>query len=476
MKKIFSIIYDNARDCGNKPAIITAEKVCTYSDVILQMEILNASTHIRGKSIPCLYYGRDAIDLAVVMLVALKNECPLIVCQPEKIFLEAVVRELKPLFFVRDKQTHADLSLTFPDADIQRMDEPNADIKFPPRERNFHEDADFIIYTSGSTGRPQGIVHSETSFILNIEDITEQLGLNMINNFAICNSIFTSYGFAVGILLSLVIQKTIEVLEFDYPDRLIKKLCCYNEACFITNPAVLKKIIDFDCHVSQKLEKAIAMIISSGALLPEECFNGFLHSDIRVADVYGSTEANAVAVKCDSFNNPFRKFNSIEPKTIMVTPHGDTEMRYPVLALKSPKLMLGFIGEYVIESPQIVDEWLMTADIVEMEDDNQSFRLVGRVSSLMKINGNRVQAEVIEASIEKIEGIKNALVYLRKHESVGEILCAKIVLKPGSQPEMPDILNRLSTFLPAHMIPRTFEVVGEIETNNGKKIRGVYHI
>ena len=71
-----------------------------------------------------------------------------------------------------------------------------------------------------------------------------------------------------------------------------------------------------------------------------------------------------------------------------------------------------------------------------------------------------------------IEGVKQAMVYGRANSILGNVLCAEVVLEPGSEMQELDIKKHLNALLQDFKIPRKIKFVDEISlTRTGKKKR-----
>jgi acyl-CoA synthetase (AMP-forming)/AMP-acid ligase II len=94
-----------------------------------------------------------------------------------------------------------------------------------------------------------------------------------------------------------------------------------------------------------------------------------------------------------------------------------------VLWIKSQYAMVGYLN-----APTEFDEegWFNTQDQVEV--DGEYFRILGRVTDLINVAGQKVYPAEVENVILEIQNIKEVVIYGEKHSMLGNIIVAKIVL------------------------------------------------
>jgi acyl-coenzyme A synthetase/AMP-(fatty) acid ligase len=73
------------------------------------------------------------------------------------------------------------------------------------------------------------------------------------------------------------------------------------------------------------------------------------------------------------------------------------------------------------------DGWFNTQDQVEVDGDY--FRILGRVTDLINVAGQKVYPAEVESVILGMDNILDAAVFGEKHALVGQIVVAKVVLK-----------------------------------------------
>ena len=105
-----------------------------------------------------------------------------------------------------------------------------------------------------------------------------------------------------------------------------------------------------------------------------------------------------------------------------------------ILWVKSDYAMVGYLN-----APSEFDEegWFNTRDRVEV--DGEFFRILGRVTDIINVGGQKVYPAEIEDIILTLDNIVDVAVYGEKHKLLGQIVVAKVILQ---SPEALDALKR----------------------------------
>jgi acyl-coenzyme A synthetase/AMP-(fatty) acid ligase len=184
-----------------------------------------------------------------------------------------------------------------------------------------------------------------------------------------------------------------------------------------------------------------ATYLCSGAPLdPAVCAAFQRASGSPVLQVYGSTETGGIATRIGA--GPWRPF--------------------PGLAWQGRESDSRLLVKSAWQDPP--DEWHATGDAVAVE--GETFRLLGRVDSVVKIGGRRFSSgEVVQAALDEPRVQQaHAVVYRR----FGELAVALFVVpKPDANLTAADVRNMLAGRLAPFKVPRTIQVLA------GLPIRGI---
>jgi acyl-CoA synthetase (AMP-forming)/AMP-acid ligase II len=112
--------------------------------------------------------------------------------------------------------------------------------------------------------------------------------------------------------------------------------------------------------------------------------------------------------------------------TLWVRIGGDgfqTKIVNDVLWIKSEYAMVGYLNA---PSNFDADGWFNTQDQVEVDGDY--FRILGRVTDLINVGGQKVYPAEVENLILGIDNVQDVAVFGEQHNLLGQIVVAKVVL------------------------------------------------
>jgi acyl-coenzyme A synthetase/AMP-(fatty) acid ligase len=184
----------------------------------------------------------------------------------------------------------------------------------------------------------------------------------------------------------------------------------------------------------------------------------------RIVHIYASTESGALFSVHDGRAGFPRQWleSGIDGVRLRV--------RDSVLEVLSPRAMLDYADGRRANLAE--DDWLITGDMVSVTEDRVVF--CGRVDELINVGGAKVMPEEVELALRQLPFVREVRVLGKANPVVGAIVCADIVLAPGTSPA--DARARITKFamerLERHKVPRVLNFVDEISIgSNGKKLR-----
>jgi acyl-CoA synthetase (AMP-forming)/AMP-acid ligase II len=112
----------------------------------------------------------------------------------------------------------------------------------------------------------------------------------------------------------------------------------------------------------------------------------------------------------------------------------ETEVRDGILWIRSQYAMLGYLNA---PSNFDADGWFNTQD--QVETDGEWVRILGRVSDIINVGGQKVYPAEVEDVILSLDNIRDVAVIAEPHPMLGQIVVAKVSLQ---EPEGADELKR----------------------------------
>ena len=269
-----------------------------------------------------------------------------------------------------------------------------------------------VLFSSGSTGKPKCILHD---FDLVLEKFRKQrqavvaIPFLMIDHFGGINTI-------LAITSSLGTVVTVS-------DRSLAKICGaierYKVELLPATPSFLTLLMASKMHSEFDLS-SLNRITYGTEVMPQSTLARLIAAfpGVNLQQTYGLSEVGVL------------RSQSRNDGSLWVRIGGDgfqTKIVNDVLWIKSEYAMVGYLNA---PSEFDTEGWFNTQDQVEV--DGEYFRILGRVTDLINVGGQKVYPAEIESVILDVENVQDVAVFGETHSLLGQIVVAKIVL---DQPE-----------------------------------------
>jgi len=231
----------------------------------------------------------------------------------------------------------------------------------------------------------------------------------------------------------------------------------------IKNNEMIKKI-------PKEVLNEIEVYISGAAPFPAEAINDFESSLVaknKVLEVYGMTETSPILTM-----NPYygkKKIGTVgipvpdtEIRLVDVETGEQVELGKPgEIICKGPQVTRGYYNKPDANSKTIIDGWLHTGDVGEMDKDGY-IKIVDRTKDMLIVGGYKVYSVHVEDILTKHPNIEMlAIVGLKDPDRPGsEIVKAVVQLKEGIEPTdkvKTDLKNFAAEHLSKYENPRLWE-------------------
>lgn len=363
------------------------------------------------------------------------------------------------------------------DAGFKVSPEKKTERKAPELATEEIVDIAFICFTSGSTGKPKGIPISHDSLAVFLPAGKKRFQLSD-KSITIKNS---SLAFDVSIaevMLTLTAGGEIQIPISGHPllGRKLREFINQNSVTHLfATPSVLATLPEVRMD-------SLQVIISAGEVCPQTLADK-LSENRRFINSYGPAEATIYATAWD-----YRSDQTVNIGSPL--PHVDVHL----LGSDNKPVKIGDVGEICLGGVGVCNRYLTSGDtysekFIEIEPEpgaplrvyktgdlgrcrsDGQFEYVGRLDNQIKIRGNRVELEEIEAAMLKLEFIVDAICYMDDSEEPSEIY-AYYTTPNGDTIKEGEISRALSEWLPEYMLPSAYVHVTEITlTVTGKKDR-----
>ena len=292
------------------------------------------------------------------------------------------------------------------------------------------KDVAVVMLTSGSTGVKKGVMLTHQNLISNTNSILRTLPITQTD---IVNLILpVSYSFGLSVLNSHIKKKSnIFIHNSPFVGSLINELKKYKCTAFYGVPSTFEILINNTNFMDINYPN-IKYVAQAGGSLQVELKKKLLDKfKNKFFVMYGTTEASPrlsfVPAKMLKFklNSIGRPIPGVKFKLLKINKSKDFE-----LVVKGKNIMKGYLNDEKLTKRKIKNGYFLTGDVAYKDKDGYYY-ITKRIDKTIKRYGFKVNLDLIENEVKKIEFVKYAKIFLSKENKL--ILLVQSKKKMGQQ-------------------------------------------
>lgn len=270
-----------------------------------------------------------------------------------------------------------------------------------------------IVFSSGSTGAAKGVMLSHRNIVSNIEACAQALGVTRRDGLLGILPFFHAFGFTVGLWLPPVAGFRVAFHSNPLEARRIGELCRqYSLSILVSTPTFAW---DYARRCSREDFASLRVaIVGAEKMKPALALAFKERFGLTLDQGYGCTELSPVVSTetpgfiAPAFGRPARKHGTVGrpiPGVAVRVVDGQTFRDLEpghkgMLLVKSPGVMMGYLGDPELTQAVIRDGWYITGDIASLDEDG-FITVTDRLARFSKIGGEMVPHLHIEEALEK---------------------------------------------------------------------------
>lgn len=272
-----------------------------------------------------------------------------------------------------------------------------------------------VLFSSGSTGEPKAAVH----------DLAPLLDKFKVRRRALRTISFLLYDHIGGINTMFYVLSNggcLVTVRDRSPDSVLRACAQHRVQLLPTTPTFLNLILISEAY--QRYDLSSLEVISYGTEPMQESTLRRIHEllpAVTIQQTYGLSEVGILRSKSRSSDSLWVKVGGEGFQTRVVD---------GILHIKARSAMLGYLNA---PSPFTEDGWLNTGDRVEV--DGEYIRFLGREAEVINVGGQKVFPAEVESAILEMPEVADVTVFGQKHPLTGQIVAARVTLKPGAAAE-----------------------------------------
>ncbi|HEX8572065.1 MAG TPA: long-chain fatty acid--CoA ligase [Allosphingosinicella sp.] len=311
-----------------------------------------------------------------------------------------------------------------------------------------------ILFSSGSTGAPKGILHD-------LVTVAEKFRKQRAATVAIAFLMIDHFGGINTILAITSSLGTVVTVADRAPDNICRAIADAKVELLPATPSFLTMLMASGLHRDYDLS-SLKRITYGTEVMPQSTLDRLRQAfpGVELQQTYGLSEVGVL------------RSQSRPDGSLWVRIGGEgfeTKVVDDILWIRSSYAMVGYLN-----APSAFDEegWFNTQDRVEVDGD--WFRILGRVTDLINVGGQKVYPAEVEDVILAMDNVADVSVSGESHPLLGQIVVASVVT---AEPEsVVDLKKRVrswcATRLANYKVPSKVVIAEDsLYTARQKKIR-----
>ena len=179
-------------------------------------------------------------------------------------------------------------------------------------------------------------------------------------------------------------------------------------------------------EIHDKFGGELRLFVNGAAPLDKEVEKGFNDLGIKTVQGYGLTETSPVISAGNDFDRRIGSVGKVLPSLKVKIMNKDKD-GVGEIAVKGPSIMLGYYNNEEATKEVLKDGWFYTGDLGYFDKDDFLY-ISGRCKTVIVLkNGKNIFPEEMETLVNRIDGVKESMVYGKPDKDDDVKICVKIV-------------------------------------------------
>ena len=495
---ISNAFYKTAMQNPENVALVCDGKSHTYADLwrdasklasYIKPNLQNKRVGILGSRSAMAYIGIIGAAASGATYVPLNMKWPeeRLIAIFDQLELDAViVDKFGAKLITETVKAHA------PDIIISSDDAPDADgvaklstlpdnmLKEPVQRKP--EDLGYIIFTSGTTGMPKGVMVSNSSLNIYLDEAHDWCDLKADDRVAEAHDLTFDLSvhnmflaWRAGSALYIMSQ-----LDMMAPQAFVRK---HEITVWLSVPTIVNNVRRAN-RLGPNLFPSLRLSMFCGEPLPIATIEAMQEAapNARIENIYGPTECTIVCSRQTVTNPPL----VTEQRDILAIGHEFSNTKMLICDEEGNELPDGKMGEIALESAKLADGYFKAEEQTKKafrnvdgrrmyftgdlgyRDENGVLHYMGRTDNQIKMKGNRIELEEVDTHLRKAAGTElAAIVAWPILEGIPQGLVG-FAIENGKSAE--EIQLAMKKSLPLYMVPSTIHILADMPRNTSDKI------
>ncbi|MGY1503267.1 FadD3 family acyl-CoA ligase [Streptomyces sp. QTS52] len=340
------------------------------------------------------------------------------------------------------------------------------------------DDISDVMFTSGTTGRPKGVILTHGQSLRAYGWMAEEYTFRRGDSFLVIPPFFHCFGYKAGWLASFLHGVTVIPMPVFHPGKALEIIDRERVSILLGPPTIFHDLINHPDRSGYELS-SLRVSMTGGTTVPESLIRAMkseLSFDI-VMSAYGLTESSALVTTTrigDSEETVARTTGRVIPDVeVRIVDEAGREIAAEQdgeILVRGYNVTRGYWDDPEATAVTIDGEgWLHTGDIGRL-DENGNISIVDRKKEMYIVGGFNAYPAEIENLLLAYEPVAQVAVIGVPDERLGEVGCAFVVPKPGSEIGEKDIVEWSREHMANFKVPRHVRLTDRLPRNASQKV------
>ena len=324
-------------------------------------------------------------------------------------------------------------------------------------------DVNRVLFTSGSTGDPKAVLHTYASSIFSNYQINEHLRVGPDSVLLLFIPITLNWGLFQVIQTAVAQCRLILQQEF-VAERLLRTVAKEQVTHLGGPPTAIVAILNSLAAEHPNLS-SLQCYVTSGSSCPISLLRQVRREiGCSIIEGYGMTESGWIAATGQeddpeaTVGSVGRPFPGMEIRLLERDADADVPPGEPgEIAMRGPSVCVGYYrNEELNRAVWTADDWFRSGDLGYLDPAGR-LRIVGRSKDLIKHGGSSIFPREIEELLLVHPKVADVAVVGFADSYFGENVCACVVVRPGQQFNLAEVIAFLRDKVARYKLPQRLE-------------------
>ena len=312
-----------------------------------------------------------------------------------------------------------------------------------------------ILYTSGTTGAPKGALVKHLAEIAGARATNDVLGTTPEDRSILVVPLSHAFGLMCLVAALAAGSHAVLVESTFSPEPMARAIERHGATILHGSPTLFAQFLKWH-RAAATPPRTLRSGLVAGAPCPPQLLEGLDAAGLPILNLYGMTEIGNAA--CCRLDDPPRLRYTTVGRPL---PGYQFRIAGGEVQVRGPYVTPGYYRKPEQTAAAFAGEWLRTGDLGSLDEDGY-LSIAGRVKDVVQVAGLNVFPAEVEGCLLTHPDVAQAVVVGVPHDTLGEVLQAFVVARPGSDLTPPALLQFARARIAGYKLPYAIRLLPEL--------------